>query len=219
MTTPNSRVFKNYIITGLLILTVCLSIGIYINHNSKQDFKAQVALLKTSLDSTKKTYNKEKGVWESSRQMWQADKDNLVAHLKSQHEKELADLAKKKDIREVITTKGELRVDTSVKTNVVYVKDTTTGETQEVRNIALQDSFINLKVVSYPDTSNINLVANTDLMLKVTYDGMITATPTSPYLKVNEIKGFNKVQKPKKNNWKYIVGGILGGALVYGLTN
>lgn len=213
-----TRKINKWITVSLLVVCTVLGGALYFINNSNQDLKSQITLVKTSLDSTKIKYNKDKGVWESQRKIYQADKDNLV-HFLNEKDKQLAELAKKKDIREVIVTKSELRVDTVVDTRIVYVKDTVTGKDIEVRNIALQDSFINLQVKSFPDSSNINLKANTDITLKVQYDGMITATPTSPYLKVNEIKGFNKVEKQKKRGWLYFFGGMLvSGGIIYGVT-
>lgn len=167
----------------------------------------QTGLWKAEADTITKKWNKNAKEWEFSRLGYQATEKQLKQFLKDK-DAELYELAKKKTIREVTKIETVIKFDTIVNT---IVKD-------GIHYATISDKWMQADIVSRPDSTSLKQQINMPLTISKGVDGRITASTPVPYIDIIELKGFTKIQPDKKRNWKYWVGGIVGGALIYGIS-
>lgn len=198
---------KDLTIIALLILTLIMWGSVRHYKNSLDDAKAKNNLLEAQADTIAKKWNSKSEQWEFSRLQYEANEAQLKRFLKDK-DAELYALAKRKDIRDVTKTVIEIQKDTIVPTEV----------RDGIHYATITDKWMEAHIVSRADSTSLVQKISLPLTISKGYDGRIMVTTPVPYVDIADLKGFTKIAPQKKKNWKYWVGGIIGGALVYGVV-
>lgn len=191
-----------------LVLTCIVLFG-FLNYYQKayKSEKAWSSLWEAQADTLLKNWDAQSQQWEFSRLQYEATEKELRGFLKDR-DKRLYELAKKKDVRDVTEIETVIKYDTTVNT---VVRD-------NIHYATITDKWMEAHIISRPDSTSLKQQINMPLTILKGYDGRITATTPIPYIDVVELKGFTKIEPDRKRNWKYWVGGLIGGALIYGVT-
>lgn len=174
---------------------------------AKRETPPSVADLNAAFqDSIRKEYNAKEQQWEYSRLQYE-DKEKKLIEFLEEKDQQLADLARRKTIRDVTVLEPVIRYDTIVNTVV----------REGVHYATIRDAWMEAHIVSRADSTSLQQQIHLPLRVQKETDGRITAATPVPYVDIVDLSGFTKIDPPKKNNWKYWVGGIVGGAVVYGV--
>lgn len=195
---------KDLAIIALLILSLIMWGSVRHYRTVAEDAKVKNNLLEAQADTIRKKWNGKAKQWEFSRLQYEANERQLRDFLKDK-DAELYELAKRKDVRDVTKTELVVVRDTIVPT---VVKD-------GVNYATITDKWMEAHIVSRADSTSLKQRINLPLTISKGYDGRITVATPVPYVEIVDLKGFTKIEPDRKRNWKYWVGGIIGGALVY----
>lgn len=189
-----------------IIVVILLAIGgwFMIKHNP---VKTLPTLNDAYADSIKKEWDAEAEQWEFSRLQYEATEKQLKQFLKDK-DAELYALANKKEVRDVTKIEAIIKHDTIVET---ITMDST-------RYATIKDEWTEEHITSRPDSTYRSLQIRMPLTILKGTDGRITVATPVPYVDIVDLRGFTKVDPVRKKNWKYIVGGVVGGVLVYGVV-
>lgn len=183
------------------------------NRKKIDTLEDHIGLEKAAQDTLKYELNKKSGEWEYSKQTYIASNGQLTDFL-AEKDKELYDLKKSKKASVGIITKTVTRIDTIVK-NLPPV-DPTKPDT--VRTARIENPHYTADIVSWPSKTSLGLSAYDSVKYSIGPDYRLVAKHSNPYVKVTELNSFYVKPDKKPKNWKYIVGGILAGAVIYGIT-
>ncbi len=195
---------KDLAIIVLLILAIVLWGTVKHYRNAAESAKMESKLLEAQADTIKKEWNVKSEQWEFSRLQYEATSEQLRGFLKDK-DAELYALAKRKDVRDVTKTEIVVQKDTIVNT---VVKD-------GVHYATITDKWMEAHIVSRLDSTSLKQTISMPLIIQKATDGRITIQTPVPYVDIVDLRGFTKVKPDRKRDWKYIVGGIIGGALIY----
>lgn len=200
---------KNLGLVLLIAAIVVMRVLISFKNDTIEKLSDNNNLLEAKIDTLDKSWNKQKNRYEYSKLLYIANEKNLKDQLKNL-DTELATLKKKKPntgtgIIETTTT----IIDTVVINDTVSIKDT------RVANISNQ--HYKALITSRIDSTELSIRMYDKMEADIDYKtGRITIIHSNPYIEVTELKGFQiSTPKQKSKNWKYIVGGIVGGSLIY----
>lgn len=190
----------------IVLFVTVLILGGFLNHyigvyNSEKSWSK---LWEAEADTVLKKWNDNAKQWEFSRLQYEASEKQLKEFLKEK-DQELYELLKKKNVRDVTKIETVIKYDTIVNT---IVKD-------GVHYATISDKWMEAHIISRPDSTSLKQQVNMPLTIIKGTDGRITAITPIPYIDVVELKGFTKIEPDRKRNWKYWIGGIIGGALIY----
>lgn len=198
------------IILILIGAVVFLSIRSCNKSNEADKYKQLADLEAAKNDTLAVRYNEATGDLEYSKQAYAASEKVLEDYLK-EHDKELAAL--QKDGNKVgIRTETVVKIDTLVQNNTdtVYANDT------RVADIRTPD--YNAYITSTPKTTALKLRLFDTVGYSLDKDYRLKATHTNPYLEVTEINSFYVKPENKRKNFKYWIGAVVGGVIVWGVT-
>lgn len=168
----------------------------------------QVANLDKALNDTITKSVDKNGDTTYSKQAFIAEIGLLTDALAKQ-DLELARLAKEKNkvgVKVVTITK---LVD-SGKTIIDTVKDT--------RTATIVNPHFTADVVSTPIKTSVSIMVRDTATYSIDKNGRLNTKHSNPYLSVVDQNAFIVLPKQRKNNFKYWVGAVVGGVLVYGVT-
>lgn len=191
----------------LLVLWVIAILIITFGAGRNDKIETVIDLNEAFADSIRKEYNSKSKEWEFSRKQYEASEKILKEFLRKK-DAELYELSKKKEVRDATKINTVIKFDTIVNT---IVKDS-------IHYATITDKWMKAYIVSRPDSTSLDQQVKMPLTINKGFDGRITVTTPVPYVDIIELKGFTKVEPDRKRNWKYWVGGIIGGALVYGIS-
>lgn len=133
----------------------------------------------------------------------------LLTDALAKKDAELAQLAKQKNKVAIKTVTVTKYVD-SGKTIIDTIKDT--------RSATIQNPHFTAKIVSSPQKTTLDLSARDTAIYAIDKQGYLKVKHSNPYLSVVDQNSFLVLPKHRTKNWKYIVGGIIAGGLVYGIA-
>lgn len=208
----------NIFIGVLILIIIVLLFKEGCNRKEVSDLKDQVGLEKAAKDSLKYSLNKKSGEWEYSKQTFVAANGQLTDFLATQ-DAELAQLKKAKKASVGIVTKTETRIDTIVlnlpSENIAGVDPSVSDS---IRKASIVNPYYRADITSWPKRTSLALIAWDSVKYSIGPDYRLVARHSNPYVKVNELNSFYVKPDVKKRNWKYWLGAIAGGAIVYGIT-
>lgn len=196
-----------------LIILALVGVVIFLSIRSCKQSKVindadQIANLDKALNDTiTKTVDKN-GDTTYSKQAFIAE-IGLLTDVIAKKDTELARLAKEKNkvaVKVVTVTK---LVD-SGKTIIDTVKDT--------RTATIVNPHFTADFVSTPVKTTVNVSFRDTATYAIDKNGRLNTKHSNPYLSVVDQNAFIVLPKQRKKNWKYWVGAVVGGVLVYGVT-
>lgn len=138
-----------------------------------------------------------------------SDQSLLVAELVKSN-KELAAMVRNKDKAGVRTITNTIYRDTG-RTIIDTLKDTRTAN--------IRTPYYDADIVSGPKVTTLNITRMTDTVsYNIDKDHRLHAKHRNPHVDVVELESFYVKPPLRKKNWKYVVGGIIAGGFLYGLT-
>lgn len=194
------------IISLLGVVWFLFSINIILN------LKGTVEKVNLQKDSLSRVWDEKEKTYVYSISAYTAEKKKLELFLK-ENQKELYDLRKKYNALAAIKAKVEIKMDTILKYDSIYI-DTTSG--RDVRVSSIKDDFRDIGVISYPDSIHLSpFIIKTGQTIVVGEDGKVRVLFTNPYMQVTDLNSYYiQPPKQKKKNWKFWVGlgiGLAGG--------
>lgn len=200
---------SNLLIAALLLVIAFLLFRSCNQSNTADTLTDQRDLAQAASDTLRVDTDKD-GSKEYSKATYAAtDKDLLIAEL-SKKNKALAAMAQNKDKAGLRTITNTVYRDTG-RTIIDTVKDTRTAN--------IRTPYYDADVVSGPLRTTLDITRMTDTVsYNIDKDFRLHAKHTNPHVQVTELESFYVKPVVKKKNWKYIVGGIIAGGLVYGVT-
>lgn len=197
-------------IVALLVIIVVLWIQLNNVKSRYEEEKQANSLLEASQDSSRKVYNEQTKEWEYHRQSFKATEAQLTEYLKAR-EKELYELKKKRKADVGIIVNTEAKIDTVVVNTIDTIRDT------RIANITTP--YYKSRIESYPDSTKLSIKMVDTLSHSIGKDGLLITTNRNPHVDIVDQKAFYVAPKQqKKKNFKYWVGAIAGGLVVYGIT-
>jgi hypothetical protein len=202
--------------SNLLILVLVVVIGFLIirgcnqsNTNTTSTLTDQRDLAKAESDTLRVDTNKD-GSKEYSKDTYAVtDKDLLIAEL-SKKNKALAAMVQNKDKAGLRTITNTVYRDTG-RTIIDTVKDTRTAN--------IHTPYYDADIVSGPERTTLDITRMTDTVAyNIDKNYRLHAKHSNPHVDVVELESFYVKPAVRKKNWKYVVGGIIAGGLVYGVT-
>lgn len=202
-------------IAGLVLLCAVLLFRSCGLDNDKQAALDEVALLKSGRDTLRSELNEKTGLVEYSKQAYVAEVGRLTDYL-AEKDSELYKLRKDKGATFGASTTTTLRIDTVTNT----IRDTITVPGQEIRTAVIIDPYYTANIHSTPTNTRLQLELTPDSVLYwLGPDYRLNTSHSNKLVKVTELNSFYvKPPAQKKKNWKYWVGGLIGGAVVYGAS-
>lgn len=173
------------------------------------ELEQREGLWKAKTDTLVYRLNSKTQEWEYSKKTYSANEKELLNFLKETNE-ELAALKKQKGASVGIITKTVTRVDTVVKNIKIPV-----GGDSTVRRANIVNQHYEANIVSWPDTTSLKIRMWDKVKYSIGKDHRLIATYQNPYVTVEELESFYVTPDKKKKNWKYWVGAIAGGTVVY----
>lgn len=197
---------------GVALLIYVVFISIQNSHIKKEnsELKQSNNLLEASKDSMSRKWNDDSKQWEYERQSFKAENKILEDYLKK-NEKELYTVKKKYNAVVGIQSEAEVKIDTVLVTELDTVRDS------RIANV--KNEWYEANIISKPDSTSLKLRAYSYSTYAIDEKGKLVVTEKNPYIEQKNINSFY-VQPPKqrKKNFKYWVGAIAGGLIVYGIS-
>lgn len=178
---------------------------------SKKDAPSGMDLVAVDVDSITKQWNEKERAWEYSRLQYEATTKELNAHLSARGDslsKALHALSRRPNVKDATLVTAVTKVDTIVKT----------VEKDGVYHSEYLTEYIRIRTNASRDSTAISLQMKLPLSISKEKDGRITVSTPVKEVEITELTGFTKVTPDRKRNWKYIVGGVVGGAIIYSAT-
>lgn len=199
--------------TGLFVVILVVLFLVFRNNQLKKQRDTQAKwsdLWEAQADTILKQYSKSTKEWEYSKLGLIADHNTLKSFYKNREDslsKVIRKLVNDKKVKDVTVIETVTRVDTVVETK----------EVEGVYHSEYLTEYIQLKTEARKDSTDISLQMKLPLTISKSTDGRITVSTPVKEVEITELTGFTKVEPQKKKNWKYWVGGIVGGAVTYSI--
>jgi hypothetical protein len=203
------------VIAGLALICAVLLFRSCGLDNDKQAALDEVALLRAGRDTLRSELNEKTGLVEYNKHAYVAEVGRLTDYL-AEKDQELYKLRKYRGATFGASTTTTLRIDTVTNT----IRDTITVPGQEIRVANINDPYYTANIRSTPSTTSLSLTLTPDSVLYwLGPDYRLNTSHSNKLVKVTELNSFYvKPPAQKKKNWKYWVGGLIGGAMVYGVA-
>lgn len=197
--------------SSLIILALVLVIAALLLRSGCQGDETRRLKDQLNLEQAKNDTLRREPDGSVSKQVFAAEDIDMLR--KSLVEKD-ADLAKmlKAGNKVGLKTRTEVRIDTVVET--INERDTILGD---IRHATIQTKDYTANIISAPDSTRMSLTAIDTVRYSIGSDYRLRASHSWKDLQVVELESFYvKPPAAPKRNWKFWVGAIAGGALVYG---